>query len=255
MTALRRSLALAVTMALLIAPGTALALDDTSDTATTDRATTDRAITDRPDLDEAKKRALMTIERQLDALEALRSKIGAARYLTDDHAAQLLRDVATAYDGLTELARKIEAATTAGELAELIRQIDDWKIAQLLAPKTTLVIGSDASVAAGRALDEYGEKLSSIIARFEEAGFDVDEAWRLLDDMKANTAEGVRLGGPVAESVIGLEPADWPDPAQVLLSAGRTDLADSKAAFAAAKRDAKQIVAFLRALHDRATDL
>jgi len=260
MASLRRFTTLALVVALTAVPTSAFALDDTAtetDRVETDRATTDRATDVRPDhrLDELKKRALETIDHQLEALGRLRSTIANARFLTDDHAAQLLRDVNAAADGLQELARKIESAQTLEELRGLIEQIDDWKIAQVLAPKTHLVIASDAAVAAARKLESHGETLATVIARFEEAGFDVDEAWRLLEEMQKNTAEGLRLADPVAENVIGLQAADWPDPARAVLAQGRSDLSAAREALRAAHGNAIDIAQFLRSLIDTATDV
>lgn len=252
MTTLRRTAILALVVALVAIPTTAFAQEDDAATTDVERVEPDRPTDVRPDHDlrEIKARALATIEKQLEALGRLRSAVANARFITEDHAAQLLRDIGAAAEGLSELARKIEAATTLEELRELIEHIGDYKIAQVLAPKTHQVIASDAGVAAARKLESWGTKLSGIIARFEEAGFDVDEAWRLLDSMKGNTSEGLRLADPVAENVIWLQSSDWPDPAEGILAQGRSDLRAARDALKAAHGNAKDIVHFLRSLID-----
>ena len=252
MKSLRRITTVALVIALVAIPTAALALDEATTPITeTDRAEAERATTgERPehDLSEIKARALERIDKQLEALERLRSKIAKSRHITDDHATQLLRDISTAADGLSELARKIEAATTVEELRQLIEHIDDYKIGQVLAPKTSQVIGSDSLVYATGKLERFSAKLSEITARFEEAGFDVDEAWRLLEKMDANIAEGYRLASPVAGNVIGLQAADWPDPAESMLSAGRADLRAAGSSVKAAHGDGVDVVHFLRGL-------
>ncbi len=254
MKSLRRIAIVALVMALVAIPTAAFAFDEgTTPTTETDRATTDRPDTDERrhrDLSEIKARALEMIDKQLEILAGLRSKIANARHITDDHATQLLRDISTAADGLSELARKIEAATTVEELRELIEHIDDFKIRQVLAPKTHQVIGSDSLVYATGKLERFSAKLSEITARFEDAGFDVDEAWRLLEEMDANIAEAYRLASPVAENVIGLQAADWPDPAESVLSAGRADLRAAGQDVKTAHRIGGEIVHFLRGLID-----
>ena len=136
----------------------------------------------------------------------------------------------------------------------LIRQIDDWKIAQVLAPKTNQVLVSDAMVGVAGKAERFADHLSAIITRFEEAGFDVDEAWRLLEEMQDELAEAIRLADPVAESVIGLQASDWPDPAQSVLAAGRNSLHEAGQSLRSAHGTGKELVQLLRSLHDGATD-
>ena len=252
---MRRITIVALVMALVAIPTAAFALDDAAtetDTAQTDRPVRDEAVTDRPehDLRNIKARALATIKKQLEALGRLRATIGNSRHITGSHAGQLLGDIGRATGGLESLARKIEAATTPAELRELIEQIDDWKIKQVLAPKTHQVIASDSLVYATGKLERFSEKLKSVIARFEEAGFDVDEAWRLLEEMNTHISEGYRLAAPVAGNVIGLQAADWPDPAQGILAAGRADLGAAGKNVKSAHRNGVAIVKFLRSLTD-----
>jgi hypothetical protein len=251
----RRIATLGLIAALLSAPTSAFALEgDTPDAEPATRVT-DRPTDERPtDLSDAKARALATIDQQLAALAKLRAAIGSARHITADHASHLLRDVSTAVDGLTELARAIEAASTAEGLRALIDQIGMFQIAHVLAPKTHQVIASDTVTFAVRQLDGYAGKLRVVIGRFESAGFDLTEAWRLLEDMQAHTAEAARLGSPVADTVIWLEPSDWPDPAQAVLADGRADLAAAGSALRSAKGAAGKIVEYLRSLIDTATD-
>jgi hypothetical protein len=121
-------------------------------------------------------------------------------------------------------------------------------VGNVLAPKTRQVIASDSLVAIGGKLDRFAERLGEWLTRAEENGYDVAEGWALLETVVANIASGVDLADPVAESVIGLDGSDWPDPAQGLLAAGRRDLhtagIDLREAYAAGH----EIVQFLRSL-------
>lgn len=259
MNIMRRTTIVALVMALVAIPTAAFALDDAPETdqVETDRVETDHRVrdepvTDRPehDLREIKARALETIAKQLHVLGTLRSKIANARHITESHAAQLLGDIGTAAEGLESLAREIEAATTPEELRELIEQIGQFKIKQVLAPKTHQVIASDSLVYATGKMERYSEKLENIIARFEEAGYEVSEAWRLLEEMNDHITEGYRLASPVAGNVIGLQAGDWPDPAQGILTEGRAALAASGKNLKAAHSKGAAIVKFLRGLID-----
>lgn len=254
----RRTTVMAVVVAMLTVPTTAFADDDVAERGTTDSTVvTDAerdALHDRA-FEAAKQRALETIEKQLRALDGLSSKVAGSRFITNEHAAALHGDIARAIGGLETLSNEIEAATTWPRLRALIEKIDDWKIAQVLAPKTTQVIASDSLVAASRKLETYSGMLENVIGRFEDAGHDVDEAWRLLEEMDDQIAEGFRLADPVAENVIGLTAADWPDPAEGILGQGRTDLKAAGDSLKSAHRTAVQIVHFLRNLFDGQTDL
>jgi hypothetical protein len=253
-TMLKRSVVLALVLALVAVPSAAFA-DDTSTRDGTDVVSDE--VRERPHdaLDELKRRALETIEKQLNILAGLRSKIGSHRYVTDAHAAQLYRDIDADAEALHELARKIEDAATLEELRPLILAIAHLQIGNVLVPKTNLVLASDTLVVVAGKLERFSEKLGDVIARFDEAGFDVDEAWRMLEEMQDGIAEGIRLADPVAESVIGLQAADWPDPAAGLLGQGRADLHAAGASLQSAYRIGGEIVKFLRNLYDGVTDV
>ncbi len=253
----RRITILALVMALVAVPTAALALEgDDAVTTETDRATTDVAPRDaetdrhRDGLDRLKKHALAAIDRQLAVLDGLLNAIEKSRHITPGHAGQLRGDIHNAQAGLKNLARKIEGATTFEELRPLIEQIGSFQVGHVVAPKTHQVIVSDTMVAGAEKLAGFAEKLAEVIARFEEAGFDVDEAWRLLEMMEENIAAGERLADPVAENVIGLQPEDWPDPAQGILAQGRADLREAGKSLREAHGNGKVIVQFLRNLHD-----
>jgi len=254
MKTMRRSIILAIVLAVTAAPAAAFAQQDTGGRD----ATTTSTVTDERDhrlLDELKARALQMIDHQLDALGRLRSAIGNSAHITDDHAVQLLGDISAAAADLEQLAREIEAATTVPEVWQLIRQIPGFQIGNVLAPKTHQVIASDSLVAFGGKLDRFAAKLEGLITRAEENGHDVDEAWRMLEDMNGQIAEGVRSADPVAESVIGLQADDWPDPAQSVLGAGRRDLHAAGQSLRGAYGTGKGIVEFLRNLFDVASDV
>jgi hypothetical protein len=241
---MRRSIVIAVVLAVTMVPTAVLAAEDSArDTTTTvSERTRDRA------LEELKARAAQMIDRQMDLLGRLRSAIGGSEHITDGHAATLSGDIGAAAGALERLAAQAEAATTVDEVWEVIRAIPALHIGNVLAPKTHQVIASDALVALGSKLERFADKLEDLITRAEENGHDVDEAWRMLEDMTDGIAEGVRLADPVAESVIGLDAGDWPDPAQSTLAAGRRDLRAAGQTLRDAYATGHDIVQFLRDL-------
>jgi hypothetical protein len=240
----RRSIVMAIVLAMTIVPTAAQAAEgaDREVTMTIPERVRDRG------LEELKQRADQMIERQMDLLGRLRSAVGGSDSITDAHAGQLSGDIAAAATALDDLAAAVRAATTLPEVWEVIRAIPALHIGNVLAPKTHQVIASDSLVAFGAKLERFAGKLDDLITRAEENGYDVDEAWRMLDDMSDGITEGVRLADPVAESVIGLDAGDWPDPAQSALAAGRRDLRAAGQSLRDAFGTGKDIVQFLRDL-------
>lgn len=266
----RSGVVLALVAALVSAPTAAFAQSDeqpTRDTRVTDERPRDERPADRhaDGLEAAKRHALAAIARRLATIEQLRGAIGRNRHVTEDHASALQRDLADAASGLAELARKIEAAETAEELRPLVESIVvDFRIYVLVVPKVHEVLASDTLLAVASHFDRFADKLGQIIARAEEAGLEVGEAKRLLGEMRDLIAAAERTAGPVAGSVIGLQPGDWPDPAKGLLRAGKDSLHEAAGNLRAAHRAGVDIVKILRELigghdrtdvaHDRATD-
>ncbi len=263
----RRGVVIALVAALAATPAAAFAQTDEAparDVQTTDEAQTDR-VTDRETdrhsdrFEEAKAHALRAIARRLETIEHLQAAIRRNGHVNDDHAETLLRDLADAADGLAALAREIEATETPEELRPLVESIVvDFRIYVLVVPKVHEVLASDTMVSIAARLGEFASKLGEIIARAKEAGLDVGEAERLLEEMERLIAEGARTAGPVAESVIDLQPEDWPDPAQGLLREGHESLHAAASSLRRAHQTGVEIVKILRELiggHDRPTDV
>jgi hypothetical protein len=247
---------MALVVALLAVPGTALAAEDVAET---DRPTTTdvarNAVTDRAGFETAKARALAEIDTRLRVLATLSEKISTNRFITPQHAGQLRGDIAPATAHLEALRRQVEATETWPELRPLLDEIGAHKVLALLAPKTAQVIASDTLVAFAGKAASFSAKLENVIGRFEDAGFDVGEAWRMLEEMNDLIVTAERLADPVAENVIGLQPADWPDPAAAVLTEGRADLHEAGGALRNAKATAADIVHFLRSLFDGQPDV
>lgn len=241
---MRRSIVIAVVLAVSIVPTAAMAAEDGARDTTT---TAPERVRDHA-LEELKERAAQMIERQMDLLGRLRSSVAASEHITEGHTATLSGDIGAAAEALESLAAQAEAATTLAEVWEVIRAVPALHIGNVLAPKTHQVIASDALVAFGSKLERFADKLEDLITRAEEKGHDVDEAWRMLEEMTDGIGEGVRLADPVAEAVIGLDAGDWPEPAQSTLAAGRRDLRAGGESLRDAYATGREIVQFLRDL-------
>lgn len=202
------------------------------------------------DFERAKAHVIKQIERRLEALDRLTGKIEAAEHLTADHAASLLRDVATAREVLRAGLAAVEATTTPEELREIAPPIfENTLVFALLAPKSHEVIASDAVTNATERFTDFGAKLQEALDRIgAETDVDTSEAQANLDEMLRLVNAAATAGGPVAAKVIGLQPADWPDPAQTDLREGKAALDEARRSLRESRALAKSVVEFIRSI-------
>ncbi|HEX5631033.1 MAG TPA: hypothetical protein VFY15_05185 [Acidimicrobiia bacterium] len=244
MTRMRLGLALGLVVALGAAPTIAIA----QETTTTETTVVDRH---RP-LAELKERAQNLIDHQQAVLDRLAAAIELSRFITEGHAGRLHGDISGLEAELEQISRQVEDATTLDEVWALIREVHGLHIGEVTAPKTHQVIASDTLVAIGGKLNRFADRLENLLERAAEAGYDVGAGWDLLEEMERLIGAGIDLADPVAESVIGLDGDDWPDPAQDLLAAGRRDLRAAGADLRTAYGKGREIVEILRSLNDEA---
>jgi len=212
---------------LLALPGVASAQ---TEPATTDTTTVQQA---RPapqiDVDTARRRLIAAIDRRLKTIERLTNAVTGNDHITPGHEARLLADYARAASGLRAARADAEAATTLDELKQIGHHVVvDFRIYLVVAPKSHEVLASDTVVDAADRMDGIADELAAAIGRAEEAGYDVTEARKWLTVARDEIGEGRRAGGPVAGDVIGLQAADYPDPAKGALTTGKRRLEDAR---------------------------
>lgn len=213
---MRKSLVAALT-ALLVVAAPAAGIAQTDDTAA--------RVPAGADIDDVKARALEAIDQRLETIDRLRAAVTAHPHVTGEHQGALLGELGRAEAGLQSLAAQIRAAETLEELRVLVPKIaTDFRIYLVVVPKVWEVLGSDTVVAVAARLEGAAGSIAEWIARAEEAGLDVTEAAAHLAEMERHIESAVSLGDPVAEEVLPLTAADWPDPAQRVLTAGKKDL-------------------------------
>jgi hypothetical protein len=231
--------------------GLVIALTAGVTAASAQETTTDATVATRdarPGIDELKARARQLVGWQSAVVDRLQASVENSRFITEGHAGRLQGDLANLEATLERLAGEIDDASTPEAVWSVIRDVHALHIPEVIAPKTRQVIASDSLVAVGGKLQRFAERLEELLTRAEENGHDVDAGWVLLEEMEGLIESGVSLADPVAESVIGLDGDDWPDPAQGLLAEGRRDLRaaglDLRQAFAAGR----EIIRLLRSL-------
>jgi hypothetical protein len=253
MSNLRRSLhaLLAASLLVTVMPVAALAQTDREPPTRDGPVASDQARGDS--LERAKAHVIKQIERRLDALDRLTRNIEGAHHTTADHAASLLRDIAAARETLRAGLAAVQATTMLEDLREIAPPIfQNTLVFALLGPKAHEAIASDAVVAAGARFTEFGTKLQEALDQIaNETDIDPTEAQADLDEMIRLVNSAAATGGPVAGSVIGLQPADWPDPAQAALREGKAALSDARGSLREARGLAKAVVQFIRSAKDQ----
>lgn len=246
---MRHTTVLLASIAVIAAmPGIATAQTD-EPVPNPERSTTDRSVDglhDR-DLDSVKERLLAQIERRIEALDRMSAAVEANEHVTKEHAKDLEDDYKDAKKILEDVAKDVEKAESLEELREIVPEVfAETLVFALLRPKTHLVVGSDSIVAITNRLGGLTDHLQEVITRLEEAGKDMAAAQAALNEMKAAISSAASTASPVAGNVIGLDPADWPEPAQSTLVQGRSDLADARGLLRSAHELRLAIVALIR---------
>jgi hypothetical protein len=184
---------------------------------------------DRPSIEDVKDRAADAIERRLETLDDLTTRITASPHVTDEHEAALLSDYRVAAIGLEQLGDDIDDAETLEELRELVPLIaQGYRVYLVIVPKSAEVAGSDRVATAVDRLAGIAATLTNAADRAEAAGFDVTETRRWLTSARDEIAEANRTGVPVADLVIGLDAGDWEEPAKSMLQDGKRRLENAR---------------------------
>ncbi len=242
---------LAVAVLVTALPVAALAQTETDRPPRQDVELTDEERSDR--LEALKERIAAQIERRLDALDRLSGRIADANHLSESHAASLLTDIGSAAVVLRAGIGAVATAETLEELRDIVPPIFETTLVfALLGPKTHAVIASDAIAAAPTRFEEFGAKLQTALEALAATGVDTTEAQADLDEMARLVADAAAAAGPIADAVVGLQPSDWPDPAQTALREAKATLEEARAELRQARDLGKSVIEFIRS--NRPTD-
>ena len=202
-------------------------------------------------LDGLKQACEGAIDRRLSALGDLQGKVSSSTYLTASDKATLLGEIGAENGGLAALRVKIAADTDRATLvADCKSIVEHYRVYLLMIPKAHLMIASDAATVIGQKLTDLATKLQADIDRARSAGKDTGDAQRDLDNLKAAISAGTGAAGPVdglLNFTLPLNPSEYPADQQNVKTA-RADMGTAHTDFVQAGKDAKQVVADLKAL-------
>jgi hypothetical protein len=240
-TPLRTRLAVAALGAglVLAAPAAALAAPARSAPAVAGNQT-DRTI------DSVRARCQDAITKRLTALGEASGKLPQAKQLTPEHKSALESIISETTARLKALQPKIAGDTDPAVLKADCQSIfGDNRVFALVLPRTRLVVGADAGVAAANRLDQVAAKLAQAIAKAEAAGHDVTQAKADLESMRGKIDAARSSASGVPDSILGLTPANWNDNHEVLTPA-RASLRSARDGLKEARNLARQIAGELR---------
>ena len=240
--------------ALVVAGGMVLSSASTAFAAGTATST----VTPRPGisragstLDGLKQACETAIDRRLTSLGDLQGKVSGSTYLPAGGRATLLGEIRAEHDGLAALRIKIAADTDRPTLVVDCKSIvGQYRVYLLMIPKAHLMIASDAAAVIGQKLTDVATKLQTDIDRAKSAGKDTADAQQDLNNLKAAISAGTGASAPVdgiLNFTLPLSPSEYAADQQNVKTA-KTDMATAHTDFVQAGKDAKQVVADLKAL-------
>jgi hypothetical protein len=199
------------------------------------------------DIETVRARCLDAVDRRFTTLDELDAAVSGAQRLSDAQEAALHATIDATRSGLTGLRAEIEGDTDTAELrADCKRIVDDYRVYVLLAPQVRLLVGADSAQSVVATLESVIPRLQAAIDDAAANGEDVTEATRLLEAVKADTAEADALSQHVLDTVSPLTPADFNDgTATPVLRQARADLATVAADLASARADIGLLVDLL----------
>lgn len=213
------------------------------------RSGTTSATGHTPDLDRAKERLEQAIERRLDRVDRLQEGVRSSDALSPGHAAQLTSELSRAQGGLSALLPEVARADTMEGLRSIATDmVEDYRIYVVMTPKALLTIASDHGVVVSGRMSGISAKVAEAAERAAHAGFDVIEVEALVGSAEALIADGLRLIDPVAEAVLPMQPADYPDPAETVLHEAQQSAQEGRAELREAASILREAAQLLRGI-------
>jgi hypothetical protein len=197
-------------------------------------------------LDAAKAAVAKRVELRLTSLKNLRTTVDGAARLTAAHKSALTGIIDHAQQGLTALATKVTAETTAaGVKADAQSMVDDYRVFVLVEPQVHLTVAIDLETAAAARLGQLADQESAAIDKAKAAGKDVSKAEAGLADLRSQVGAAQAAIAGKTDPLLAVKPGPDADaihnqvkPVREAVHTARTDLHKAAA-------DAKDIKAAL----------
>lgn len=205
------------------------------------------AVTDAS-MERLKAKAEKEINRRIESLSKLISRIGEMKKLTTAQKTALTSQVQAEITSLTNLLAKIKADTDLATLRADIKSIvDSYRIYALFMPKIQILGAADKVLNTADQMSSQAARLEAKINEKQTAGQNVTDLQTLLVDMKTKIIDAETQAQSAIDIVTPLTPAGYPDNKSSLQSA-RAMINTAHKNLKTAHQDARQIIVGLMKL-------
>lgn len=197
-----------------------------------------------------RERADSQIDRRVDDLEKLDSRLAEMKRLSDSVRASLNTTVDTEINALLALKTKLASQTGESLKTDAKTITSGYRVYMLVIPQIRLLAASDRATTTANLLTTLAGKFQVRIAALQADGKDVGNLPATLSDMNTKIAEAKAAAAEVTALVATLT-ADQKDTAKIeanqkALTNARAKIKIAESALKAAHKDAKEISALLK---------
>lgn len=195
-----------------------------------------------------KTRAEAEIDKRLASLNSALAKISTAKKLPESDKANFSAQIQAATSKLNALRAKIDADTDLAILRTDAKSIfNDFRVYAVFLPQIHLLAAADTMEVTADNLTTLAGKLQVRLQAAQSKGKDVSQLQTLLTDTQAKIADAKTQYSAVINEVIFLTPTSYPG-SNATLKDARAKIKVGTQDLRAARQDAKQIVAGLKAM-------
>lgn len=192
-------------------------------------------------MEDLRGRGLAEIDRRVDALNKLISRIYGFKHLTPDQKTSLTSQVQAEIDNLTTLRAKIAADTDFESLkADVKGVVNSYRVYALFIPKIKILSAADVLLNAVEKFNMLYAELQAKVAAAKSAGGDVTALEEKLSSMQSKIESAQTKAQSAIDTAMPLTPDGYPGN-KTSLQTARTSLHEGKKDLHSARDDAKAI--------------
>lgn len=192
-------------------------------------------------------RANKEIDRRIDRLNKLITRINSIKRLTSDQKSSFVSQIQTEITNLKNLKTKIAGDTDLTTLKADVRSIvTSYRVYALFIPQISLLASADRTLDIVDKVSALAAKLQSRIQTAQNKGNNVSSLQSALSDMQSKISDAKKQATNAIDAVVPLTPSGYPGNKTTLQNA-RTMLKTAHTDLVMARQDAKTITQGLRA--------
>ncbi len=201
----------------------------------------------------AKDKADKEIDRRVQALGELNTRIDGMQRVTANFKQTLTTNIQNQVTGLNQLKTKIDADTDVATLKVDVKTIiDSYRIYMLVMPQARIAASADREVTIITMMNQLGAKLQARITAAQGTGANVSALLAALTDMSAKLSDASTQSQAAVSVSAGLAPDEGDKAKQTqnatALKTARADVQAAQKDLVTARKDAETIVKGLKTL-------